>query len=90
MIPEICGLILTSLRGSILPVMMVVFWMFSVVGVLPEEHECSDENQRDNGGDNQFAVLFHILVVFYCYHFGGVSDKIADHTIIHHAWRRRA
>ena len=84
MIPEICGLMLTSLRGSILPVMMVVFWIGDDGGLLdtvlfrselvvdgllwlallPEEHEGSDENQRDNRCDDQFAVLFHNYLVF--------------------------
>ena len=32
------------------------------LALLPQEHECSDENQRDNSSDNQFSVLFHIVV----------------------------
>ena len=37
---------------------------FLGLAFLPEEHECSDENQSDNGCDNQFAVLFHNYIVF--------------------------
>ena len=56
---------LTCNNGRLLDVLLLrsklVVYDFLGLAFLPKEHECSDENQRDNCGDNQFAVLFHIL-----------------------------
>ena len=35
---------------------------FLRLALLPQERECSNENQRDNYGDNQFSVLFHTFI----------------------------
>ena len=40
---------------------------FLGLALLPEEHERSDENQRDNRSDDQFTVPFHNYFVYYIF-----------------------